>query len=58
MDLLILIMLEFMWVILLVFYIKTLDSLSFGKWLLICVMLGFITLAGTCILSELGIVSV
>lgn len=58
MDLLILIMLEFMWVILLVFYIRTLDSLSFGKWLLICGMLGFITLAGICILSELGIVSV
>ena len=58
MDLLILIMLEFMWVILLVFYIRTLDSLSFGKWLLIYVMLGFITLAGICILSELGIVSV
>lgn len=58
MDLLILIMLEFMWVIFLVFYIKTLDSLSFGKWLLICGMLGFITLAGICILSELGIVSV
>ena len=58
MDLLTLIVLEFMWVILLVFYIRTFDSLSFGKWLLICVMLGFITLAGICILSELGIVFV
>lgn len=58
MDLLTLIMLKFMWVILLVFYIRTLDSLSFGKWLLICVMLSFITLAGICILSELGIVFV
>lgn len=55
MDLLILIVLEFMWVILLVFYIKTLDSLSLSNWFLICMMLGFITLAGMCILSELGI---
>lgn len=55
MDLLILIVLEFMWVILLVFYIKSLDDLSLSNWLLICIMLGFITLAGMCILSELGI---
>lgn len=55
MDLLILIELEFMWVILLVFYIKSLDDLSLSNWLLICIMLSFITLAGMCILSELGI---
>ena len=55
MDLILLIMMLFGLIMLLVFYIKSLDDLSLSNWLLICIMLGFITLAGMCILSELGI---
>lgn len=58
MDLILLIMMLFVWIMLLVFYIKSLDDLSLSNWLLIRIMLGFITLAGICILSELGIVFV
>lgn len=55
MDLILLIMMLFVLIMLLVFYIKSLDDLSLSNWLLICIMLGFITLTGMCILSELGI---